>query len=168
MTKIALSQRQAAQAALELPKALRLHIGLFGKRNAGKSSLINRLTGQNLSIVSDIPGTTTDPVEKSCELHPVGPVVFIDTAGIDDTGELGALRVGRSLSVMQWVDLALVVIDAAAGISADDENLLASIRTRGSRQLQSSTRPTGFPMRQPPHSRVPQRLQTLVPCPSRA
>jgi 2-iminoacetate synthase len=131
MTKIALSQRQAAQAALELPKALRLHIGLFGKRNAGKSSLINRLTGQNLSIVSDIPGTTTDPVEKACELHPVGPVVFIDTAGIDDTGELGALRVGRSLSVMQWVDLALVVIDAAAGISADDENLLASIRTRG-------------------------------------
>ncbi|MBQ9241164.1 MAG: [Duodenibacillus sp.] len=115
----------------ELPKALRLHIGLFGMRNAGKSSLINRLTGQNLSIVSDIPGTTTDPVEKACELHPIGPVVFIDTAGIDDTGELGALRVGRSLSVMQWVDLALVVIDASAGISVDDENLLAGIRARG-------------------------------------
>ncbi len=131
MPTITLSPERNANALPELPKALRLHIGLFGMRNAGKSSLINRLTGQNLSIVSDIPGTTTDPVEKACELHPIGPVVFIDTAGIDDTGELGALRVGRSLSVMQWVDLALVVIDASAGISADDENLLAGIRARG-------------------------------------
>ena len=72
---------------LETPKGLRIHIGLFGRRNAGKSSLINALTNQQIAIVSDVPGTTTDPVEKACELAPVGPVVFIDTAGIDD-GEL--------------------------------------------------------------------------------
>jgi len=131
MPNIALTPERNGKTFLELPKALRLHIGLFGMRNAGKSSLINRLTGQNLSIVSDIPGTTTDPVEKACELHPIGPVVFIDTAGIDDIGELGALRVGRSLSVMQWVDLALIVIDSASGISKDDEALVASIRARG-------------------------------------
>ena len=76
----------------QTPKGLRLHIGLFGRRNAGKSSLVNKLTGQQISIVSDIAGTTTDPVEKACELAPIGPVVFIDTAGVDDVGELGKLR----------------------------------------------------------------------------
>ena len=98
---------------LQVQKALRLHIGIFGCRNAGKSSLINRLTNQELSIVSDVPGTTTDPVEKACELHPIGPVVLIDTAGIDDTGALGAERVRKSLGVLSWMDLALLVIDAA-------------------------------------------------------
>lgn len=94
---------------LDTPKGLRLHIGLFGARNAGKSSLANALTGQRISIVSDVAGTTTDPVEKACELAPIGPVVFIDTAGVDDTGELGRARVRRSEAVLEWVDLALVV-----------------------------------------------------------
>lgn len=93
------------------PKANRLHIGIFGRRNAGKSSLINALTGQNLAIVSDTPGTTADPVYKSMELHPIGPVVFIDTAGFDDEGELGELRVAKTASVISRADLAIVVID---------------------------------------------------------
>ena len=93
------------------PKANRLHIGIFGRRNAGKSSLINALTGQNLAIVSDTPGTTADPVYKSMELHPVGPVVFIDTAGFDDEGELGELRVAKTASVISKTDLAIVVVD---------------------------------------------------------
>ena len=98
---------------LETPKGLRIHIGLFGRRNAGKSSLINALTNQQIAIVSDVPGTTTDPVEKACELAPVGPVVFIDTAGIDDVGKLGHLRTDRTMSVLGWMDLALIVCDAA-------------------------------------------------------
>ena len=96
---------------LETPKGLRLHIGLFGRRNAGKSSLINALTNQSIAIVSDIAGTTTDPVEKACELAPIGPVVFIDTAGIDDVGELGHLRTEKTLSVLSWMDIALIVCD---------------------------------------------------------
>lgn len=96
----------------ETPKGLRLHIGLFGRRNAGKSSLINALTNQSIAIVSDIAGTTTDPVEKACELAPIGPIVFIDTAGIDDVGELGKLRTEKTLSVLGWMDIALIVCDA--------------------------------------------------------
>jgi [FeFe] hydrogenase H-cluster maturation GTPase HydF len=87
----------------------RLHIGLFGRRNTGKSSVINRLTGQNLSIVSDIPGTTTDPVKKAVEIPGLGPVVFIDTAGIDDAGELGQQRVNKTRQVVKQVDMAIVV-----------------------------------------------------------
>lgn len=97
---------------VETPKGLRLHIGLFGKRNAGKSSLINALTNQNISIVSDVAGTTTDPVEKACELAPIGPVVLIDTAGIDDIGPLGLARVERTKNVLQWVDIAIIVGNA--------------------------------------------------------
>ena len=96
------------------PNSNRLHIGIFGRRNAGKSSLINALTGQNLAIVSDTPGTTADPVYKSMELHPVGPVVFIDTAGFDDEGGLGELRVAKTASVISRTDLAIVVIDGTA------------------------------------------------------
>lgn len=88
-----------------------MHIGLFGRRNAGKSSLINALTGQDLAIVSQTPGTTADPVYKSMELHPVGPVVFIDTAGYDDEGELGALRVAKAGQVIEQTDLAILVLD---------------------------------------------------------
>lgn len=106
------------------PKANRLHIGIFGRRNAGKSSLINALTGQNLAIVSDTPGTTADPVYKSMELHPIGPVVFIDTAGFDDEGELGELRVAKTASVISRTDLAIVVIDGTA--SSNIENGQAS------------------------------------------
>lgn len=111
----------------ETPKGLRLHIGLFGRRNAGKSSLINALTNQNIAIVSDIAGTTTDPVEKACELAPIGPVVFIDTAGIDDVGELGALRTERSLSVLGWMDVALIVCDAA-GLTEYETGLIVRVR----------------------------------------
>ncbi|MCB6367646.1 50S ribosome-binding GTPase, partial [Intestinibacillus massiliensis] len=85
----------------ETPRADRLHVAIFGKRNTGKSSLINALTGQNISLVSDRPGTTTDPVFKAMELHPIGPVVFIDTAGFDDDdGELGLLRVEKTSEII--------------------------------------------------------------------
>jgi [FeFe] hydrogenase H-cluster maturation GTPase HydF len=97
---------------LDTPKGLRLHIGLFGNRNAGKSSLVNALTNQQISIVSNVAGTTTDPVEKAYELLPLGPVVFIDTAGVDDVGELGLARVARTKSVLEWVDIALIVTSA--------------------------------------------------------
>ena len=100
---------------LNTPRANRLHIGLFGRRNAGKSSLINMLTGQSLAIVSDEPGTTADPVLKSMELLPLGPVVFIDTAGLDDEGDLGALRAAKSREMMTHSDLALLVIPVTAG-----------------------------------------------------
>lgn len=93
----------------ETPKANRLHIAVFGRRNAGKSSLINAITGQEVALVSDHPGTTTDPVYKAMELLPLGPVVFIDTAGLDDTGELGELRVKKTIQVMDKTDLALMV-----------------------------------------------------------
>ena len=91
------------------PKANRLHIAIFGKRNAGKSKLINTLTNQEVSIVSDILGTTTDPVEKSMELLPLGPVVFIETAGIDDIGELGQNRVERTKKIINRTDIAIIV-----------------------------------------------------------
>ena len=91
------------------PSAERLHIGIFGRRNAGKSSVINALTGQNLAIVSDIKGTTTDPVLKAMELLPLGPVVMIDTPGLDDTGDLGALRIQKAYQVLNKTDIAILV-----------------------------------------------------------
>ncbi len=100
---------------MTVPKSQRLHIALFGRRNAGKSSLINALTGQDLAIVSDVPGTTTDPVFKAMEILPLGPVVLIDTAGIDDVGELGQLRKKKSYEVFEKTDLVLLVIDPQAG-----------------------------------------------------
>jgi [FeFe] hydrogenase H-cluster maturation GTPase HydF len=110
-------------------KSLRLHIGLFGRRNVGKSSLINALTAQSVSIVSPAPGTTTDPVEKSFEMDPVGPVVFVDTAGVDDAGDLGALRMQRTAAVLERVDIALLVCDPD-GFGAYEEKLLAVLRER--------------------------------------
>lgn len=95
----------------ETPRGSRLHIAIFGRRNAGKSSLINALTNQDIAIVSDVPGTTTDPVYKSMEILPVGPVVVIDTAGIDDVGQLGELRVKKTIAVLNKADLMLLVID---------------------------------------------------------
>ena len=95
----------------DTPRAGRLHIGIYGRRNAGKSSLINALTGQDIALVSDAPGTTTDPIYKSMELHPVGPVVFIDTAGFDDEGALGRLRVERTAGVVDKTDVGIIVID---------------------------------------------------------
>ncbi|MFW5822124.1 MAG: [FeFe] hydrogenase H-cluster maturation GTPase HydF [Tangfeifania sp.] len=94
---------------MRAPKTFRLHIGIFGKRNAGKSSILNALTHQDVSIVSEVAGTTTDPVEKPMELLPLGPVLFIDTAGIDDTGDLGGKRVSKTLAVFDRTDLAIIV-----------------------------------------------------------
>ena len=112
------------------PAGERVHIGLFGKRNAGKSSLINALTGQKLAVVADIPGTTTDPVLKAMELLPVGPVLMMDTAGIDDTGELGQLRVQKSLQVLNKTDIAILVIDSVADITEEDLKLLQRIQDK--------------------------------------
>jgi [FeFe] hydrogenase H-cluster maturation GTPase HydF len=94
------------------PKGVRLHIGIFGRRNVGKSTLINALAGQQVAIVSSQPGTTTDPVEKPIELNPIGPVVLIDTAGLDDSGLVGSARVNRTMQVMERVDLAILVSEA--------------------------------------------------------
>ena len=93
----------------ETPNAVRLHIGIFGKRNSGKSTLLNTITGQKISTVSPIAGTTTDPVIKAMELHGLGPVVFYDTAGFDDEGELGALRVEKTKEIIQKTDMAILV-----------------------------------------------------------
>ena len=114
----------------ETPSGERLHIGLFGRRNAGKSSLINAITGQVTAIVSETPGTTTDPVSKAMELLPIGPVVFIDTPGMDDENELGALRVARARQVMEKTDIALLVIDASVGKNADDEHVAQQLARR--------------------------------------
>lgn len=95
----------------DTPRANRLHISIFGRRNSGKSSLINALTGQEISLVSDHPGTTTDPVLKSMELHPIGPMVFIDTAGFDDEGELGTLRVKKTKEIIGKTDIGILVFD---------------------------------------------------------
>ena len=104
--------------------AERVHIGFFGLRNAGKSSLVNRVTGQTLSIVSEVRGTTTDPVRKAMELLPVGPVVIIDTPGLDDEGALGEERVRRARRVLDQTDIAVLVVDASAGLSQADRELM--------------------------------------------
>jgi [FeFe] hydrogenase H-cluster maturation GTPase HydF len=112
----------------DTPKGLRLHIGLFGRRNVGKSSLLNAITRQHVSIVSDIAGTTTDPVEKPMELLPLGPVLFIDTAGIDDTGALGELRTHRTRQVFDRTDLGVIISDDSWGDF--EEKLLVEFRAR--------------------------------------
>ena len=94
------------------PSSERVHISIFGRRNSGKSSLINALTNQSLAIVSDVPGTTTDPVSKSMEILPIGPVIVTDTAGIDDVGELGKMRVEKTLRVLENTDLAILIIES--------------------------------------------------------
>ena len=112
------------------PAAERIHIGLFGRRNAGKSSLMNAVTGQDISIITDTPGTTTDPVSKAMELLPLGPVVMIDTPGMDDVGDLGTLRVQKSYQALNKTDLALLVIDASSGMTEEDLLILESIRQK--------------------------------------
>lgn len=115
----------------QTPASERVHIGFFGKRNAGKSSVLNAVTGQDLAVVSDVRGTTTDPVYKSMELLPLGPVVMMDTPGIDDEGELGELRVRKSYQVLNKTDVAVLVIDGGAGASPEDAALIERIREKG-------------------------------------
>lgn len=112
------------------PSADRVHIGIFGRRNAGKSSIINAITGQNLAIVSDTKGTTTDPVLKAMELLPLGPVVLIDTPGLDDEGALGKLRIEKAYQVLNKTDIALLVVDSSVGMTEEDEKILAKIRDK--------------------------------------
>ena len=112
------------------PSSARVHIGIFGRRNAGKSSLMNALTGQELSIVSEHLGTTTDPVSKSMELRPMGPVVIFDTPGLDDVGDLGTLRVRKAAQVLNKTDVALVVIDPTVGIAEEETALIAKIEQK--------------------------------------
>ena len=108
----------------------RVHIGFFGLRNAGKSSVVNRVTGQELSLVSDNKGTTTDPVKKTMELLPIGPVVIIDTPGIDDEGELGKMRVERAKDVLGETDIAVLVVDATSSLKEKDNELIASFKEK--------------------------------------
>ena len=110
--------------------AERVHVGFFGMRNAGKSSVVNAFTGQKLSLVSAVKGTTTDPVTKAMELLPLGPVVIIDTPGIDDEGELGEMRVKRALQTLNKTDVAVLVVDAAAGLRESDRVLLDAFRAK--------------------------------------
>ena len=114
----------------QTPASERVHIGFFGRRNAGKSSVMNAVTGQDLAVVSDVRGTTTDPVYKSMELLPLGPVVMMDTPGIDDEGELGALRVRKSYQVLNKTDVAVLVIDGSVGVTPEDKALLKRIREK--------------------------------------
>ena len=110
--------------------AERLHIAFFGLRNAGKSSVVNKITNQELSVVSDIKGTTTDPVKKAMELLPIGPVVIIDTAGIDDEGSLGELRVKKTINILNKTDIAILVVDATKGKSQEDLKLIEDFKKR--------------------------------------
>lgn len=114
----------------QTPSSERVHIGFFGRRNAGKSSVLNAVTGQDLAVVSDVKGTTTDPVQKSMELLPLGPVVVIDTPGIDDEGELGGLRVKKSYQVLNKSDAAVLVVDASLGLCEEDFAFIEHIQKK--------------------------------------
>lgn len=114
----------------DTPSGERLHIGFFGKRNAGKSSVVNAVTGQELSVVSDVKGTTTDPVAKAMELLPIGPVMITDTPGYDDEGALGELRVKKTRQILNRTDIAVLVVDSTEGLSDTDRQLIALFRER--------------------------------------
>lgn len=115
----------------QTPASERIHISFFGRRNAGKSSIINAVTGQDLAIVSDVKGTTTDPVYKTMELLPLGPVMVIDTPGIDDEGELGALRIKKSYQVLNKTDIAVLVIDSTSGKTEFEEDCIRHFESKG-------------------------------------
>ena len=106
------------------PSADRIHIGFFGRRNVGKSSVVNAVTGQELAVVSDVKGTTTDPVQKAMELLPMGPVVVIDTPGIDDEGTLGQLRVRKTKQILNKTDVAVLVLDGTQGMQQAEKELI--------------------------------------------
>lgn len=115
----------------ETPSGERIHIGFFGRRNAGKSSVVNAVTGQDLAVVSEVKGTTTDPVTKAMEILPLGPVVVIDTPGFDDEGSLGELRVQRTRKILEKTDIAVLVVDSAEGVRKTDAELTELFRERG-------------------------------------
>lgn len=112
------------------PSGERIHIGFFGRRNAGKSSVVNAVTGQDLAVVSDVKGTTTDPVKKAMELLPLGPVMIIDTPGFDDEGELGLLRVKKTRQVLNKTDIAILVVDSTEGLKECDRQLITLFREK--------------------------------------
>ena len=114
----------------DTPRSNRLHIAIFGKRNAGKSSLINALTNQDIALVSPVAGTTADPVYKSMEILPIGPVLIIDTAGIDDEGVLGELRISKTYKVLDKTELAIIVLTAVNGITDFEEELIKKIQEK--------------------------------------
>ncbi len=135
----------------ETPSANRVHIGIFGRRNAGKSSVMNALTNQNIAIVSDVRGTTTDPVLKAMELLPIGPVVMIDTPGIDDEGELGSLRIKKSYQMLNKTDIAVMVLEGETE-SSEDTSLIEKIRKKNIPLVifhnKSDTLPENFPKKE--------------------
>lgn len=114
----------------QTPRGNRVHIALFGKRNTGKSSIINALTNQEISVVSDVKGTTTDPVYKAMELLPIGPIVIIDTPGLDDEGHLGQLRMEKTYEILNKTDLALLIIDAKYGVTSFEKEILDTIKAK--------------------------------------
>lgn len=114
----------------ETPKASCLHIAILGRNNAGKSSLINALVNQKVALVSDVPGTTTDPLYKAMEISPIGTVMIIDTAGIDDTGYLGTLRVERTMQVLNKADLVITVLEAQSGMTQYEKVLVEGIKVK--------------------------------------
>lgn len=114
----------------ETPSGERIHIGFFGRRNAGKSSLVNAITGQTVSIVSAVKGTTTDPVKKAMEILPLGPVMLIDTPGFDDVGVLGKKRIERTEAVLHQTDIAVVVVDATLGMTDLEKTLIELIHKK--------------------------------------
>ena len=117
-------------ASNSILNAEKIHISFFGCRNAGKSSLVNAFTGQSLSVVSDIKGTTTDPVKKAMELNPAGPVLIIDTPGYDDEGTLGNKRINKTYEIIAKTDFAILVIDSINGISQKDSEFLEILRNK--------------------------------------
>lgn len=123
-----LSQQIWELTLSKVAQSERLHIAFIGKRNVGKSSLVNKFIGQDLVIVSEIPGTTTDPVKKAMELLPFGPVVLIDTAGIDDVGELGAKRISKTIKIISEADFALLVLDSQENLSENERNLIVHLQ----------------------------------------
>lgn len=124
------SNKEIKMGLNDTASADRVHIGFFGMRNAGKSSLVNAVTGQDMSVVSDVLGTTTDPVKKAMEILPLGPCVVIDTPGIDDEGELGSMRVAKAKRVLAAADIAVLVVDASKGLRAPDNELIDAINKR--------------------------------------
>ena len=114
----------------QTPSSERVHIAFFGKRNVGKSSLVNAVTGQDVSVVSSVAGTTTDAVTKSMELLPVGPVVMIDTPGLDDEGDLGELRVARTKRILNKTDVAVLVVDSVEGVTPFDREIAELVKEK--------------------------------------